>query len=78
MVVFEDLYHNGIKVTSHADINDKEQSITYPEKPSVPQTGDETNLLLYAGIALGSAAALAGLLLRRKHSKLTDSEDDNE
>ena len=31
VVVFEDLYHNGVKITSHADIKDKAQSITYPE-----------------------------------------------
>ena len=29
-VVFEDVYHNGIKVGTHADINDKGQSIEYP------------------------------------------------
>ena len=53
VVVFEDLYHNGVNITSHADIKDKAQSITYPEKPepviSIPQTGDTTNLLVYAG-----------------------------
>lgn len=75
--VFEDLYHNNIKVTAHADINDKDQSVTYPVKPSVPQTGDDTNMLIYAGLALGSAAALA--LLRRRHKKQKkENADDNE
>lgn len=74
VVVFEDLYHNGIKITSHADINDKDQSITYPEKPSVPQTGDNFNLMLYAGLALGSAAALAFAVRRRRKN----ASDDNE
>ena len=30
VVVFEDLYHNDIKVASHSDINDENQSIHYP------------------------------------------------
>ena len=70
IVVFEDLYHNGIKVTSHADITDKDQSITYPKKPeppvNVPQTGDTTHLLVYAGLAAASIAAVTTLLIRRR------------
>ncbi len=31
VVVFEDLYHNSIMVTSHADINDADQTVDYPE-----------------------------------------------
>ena len=31
VVVFEDLYHNDVKVTSHADLTDEKQSIHYPE-----------------------------------------------
>ena len=31
VVVFEDLYHNDVKVTTHADIHDHEQSVHYPE-----------------------------------------------
>lgn len=76
VVVFEDLYHNNVKITAHADINDKDQSITYPEKPPVPQTGDSFNMMLYAGLALGSAAALA--LLRRRNKKHADPNNDNE
>lgn len=76
IVVFEDLYHNGIKITSHADINDKEQSITYPKAPvtHVPQTGDSTHLLLYAGIALAALAAAAAIIMRsrRKHNNDID------
>lgn len=30
-VVFEDIYHKGIKVGSHADLNDKEQTVVYPK-----------------------------------------------
>ncbi|MCD8105518.1 MAG: VaFE repeat-containing surface-anchored protein [Lachnospiraceae bacterium] len=31
VVVFESLYHNGIEVTIHADINDDDQSVYYPD-----------------------------------------------
>lgn len=31
VVAFEDLYHNGIKVTSHADIRDLSQTVHYPD-----------------------------------------------
>ncbi|MBQ8994358.1 MAG: VaFE repeat-containing surface-anchored protein [Oscillospiraceae bacterium] len=30
-VVFEDLIHNGVKVASHADLNDKEQTVHFPK-----------------------------------------------
>ena len=38
LVVFEDLYRNNVKVTSHADLKDKGQTvkITKPEEPSEP------------------------------------------
>lgn len=31
VVAFEDLYHNGVKVTSHADIRDLSQTVHYPD-----------------------------------------------
>ena len=52
-VVFEDLYHEGVKVASHADLNDTCQTVTFyvpqpeptpePEKPTpVPEKPEET------------------------------------
>lgn len=82
VVVFEDLYHNGVLITSHADIKDKAQSITYPEKPepviSIPQTGDTTNLLAYAGIALASLAAALAMAVRTRRKNAEDNDDDIE
>ena len=37
--------------------------------PAVPQTGDNTGLLLYGGLAALSAAALAGLMARARKRK---------
>ena len=82
VVVFEDLYHNGVKITSHADIDDKAQSITYPEKPepviSIPKTGDTTNILAYAGITLASLAAALAMAVRIRRKNAEDNDDDIE
>ena len=82
VVVFEDLYHNGVLITSHADIKDKAQSITYPKKPepviSIPQTGDTTNLLAYAGIALASFAAALAMAAKIRRKNAEDNDDDIE
>lgn len=75
VVVFEDLYHNGIKVTSHADITDNNQSIIYPKKPEVPQTGDNTNMLIFAGLALASAAGVA-VILRKRRKNASDVDEE--
>ena len=82
VVVFEDLYHNEVLITSHADIKDKAQSITYPEKLepviSIPQTGDTTNLFVYAGIALASLAAALAMAARIRRKNAEDKDDDIE
>ena len=75
VVVFEDLYHNDVKITTHSDLTDKDQSIIYPELPDTAKTGDDANPLLYAGIALGAAAAAAAVLLIRKRRR-NIAEDD--
>ena len=48
VVVFENLYHNGIKVAAHNDINDENQSIHYPEVHTLASdtlTGDHVGTL---------------------------------
>lgn len=77
VVVFEDLYHNDVKITSHADISDKDQSITYPEKPASPKTGDNTKLFIFAGLLTASAAA-AVMLIRRHRKKEAGADEVNE
>ena len=44
IVVFEELYHDGIKVASHADLNDKDQTVTVktPEPTPTPETPTPT------------------------------------
>ena len=31
IVIFEDLYHNGVRITTHSDIADEDQSVHYPK-----------------------------------------------
>ena len=64
-----------MKITTHSDLTDKDQSIIYPELPDTAKTGDDANPLLYAGIALGAAAAAAAVLLIRKRRR-NIAEDD--
>ena len=56
IVVFEDLYHEGVKVTSHADLSDKDQTVTIknpeptptptptPQTPTVTPTPSKTTI----------------------------------
>ena len=75
VVVFEKLYvstgdkenKNEVELTNHEDINDNGQTVKITDVPkdtpdiSTPvKTGDDTPLLLYAGIAAG-ALLLAGI-----------------
>ena len=82
IVVFEDLYHNGIKITSHADISDTGQSITYPEKPTIPlidipKTGDNSKLLLYLVLAVAALSGVAAFSIKNK-KKHSDMDENSE
>ncbi|MGC4019360.1 MAG: VaFE repeat-containing surface-anchored protein [Muricomes sp.] len=64
VVVFEDLYQNGVKIVSHADINDKAQTITYQKDAGskAAKTGDATSVAVWIGL-FGSALALCVLII---------------
>ena len=56
IVVFEDLYHEGVKIASHADLSDKDQTVTVkkteptptptptPQTPTVTPTPSKTTI----------------------------------
>ena len=86
LVTFEELYdlsnpNEPKKVTEHKDIEDEGQTITFKEKPKVPEkpsrptdspkTGDNTNVMAFLVMLLTSAGGLAGTYLykRRKMKK---------
>jgi len=84
VVVFEDLYHQGVKVTAHADIKDGGQSVHYPKpiakvlSSDIPDTGDHNELWILALILAASCAAVVVLARRKKADVEQVSEDKKE
>ena len=60
IVVFENLYENGIKVVSHADINDMNQTV------EIIKTNDTGNIYIYIILVTISLVAIIGILLRKR------------
>ena len=72
LVVFESLYREDVEITTHKDIEDKDQTVTITPPPDVPQTGDNSKLGVWiglGGIALGSAVACIVLYFKKKNEK---------
>ena len=76
VVVFEDLYHNGIEVTTHSDINDEDQSVHYPKirtlasdvdtgdhVGTVAEGGQITDILTYENLMAGYEYTVEGTLM---------------
>ena len=61
IVVFETLYRDKTEIALHADIDDKDQTVTiHPQpEPEKPQTGDNSNIGFWTGL---DAVALGGLV----------------
>ena len=66
IVVFESLYRDGVEIAAHADIEDEGQTVKLtppaplvPDIPKSPQTGDNSNLGFWIGLA---AIAVGGLI----------------
>ena len=84
VVVFEDLIHNGITVTSHADLSDKDQTVHFPKKPDTPpetpappKTGDRTKLLGYIALMLAAGTTAAGIAYKRRRLHKLPEDQDN-
>jgi len=72
VVVFEDLYFNGYKIASHADIEDEGQTIEYPDskirtKASDKADGDE-NILAGEKAVIVDAVTYSGLIPRKEYT----------
>ena len=69
LVVFESFYREDVEITTHKDIEDKDQTVTITPPPDVPQTGDNSKLGVWiglGGIALGGAVACIVLYFKKK------------
>ena len=78
LVVFETLYHDGVELTAHADINDNGQTVTVkPYIPHNPKTGDDRNIYRVLGVAGASLVGIAGCVyffIKRKKKRGEDNE----
>ncbi|MDD6848847.1 MAG: SpaA isopeptide-forming pilin-related protein [Oscillospiraceae bacterium] len=71
IVVFETLYREKTEIAVHADIDDKNQTVTiHPQpEPEKPQTGDNSNLGFWIGlgaVALGGLVSVVIIKLKKK------------
>lgn len=69
LVIFESLYRDDVEITTHKDIEDKDQMVTITPPPDIPKTGDTTNIPLWGaltGISLLGAGVVAFFTFRKK------------
>lgn len=76
IVVFETLYRDETKIAVHADIDDKDQTVTiHPQpEPEKPQTGDDSNLGFYIGLGSVAVGGLIAFLIIKFKKKDEDDE----
>lgn len=76
IVVFETLYREGTEIAVHADIDDKDQTVTiYPQpEPEKPQTGDDSNLGFFIGLGSVALGGLVAFLIIKFKKKDEDDE----
>lgn len=76
IVVFETLYRDGKEIAVHADIEDKDQTVTiHPQpEPEKPQTGDNSNLGFWIGLGSVAVGGLIAFLIIKFKKKDEDDE----
>lgn len=76
IVAFETLYHEVTEIAVHADIEDENQTVTiHPQpEPEKPQTGDNSNLGFYIGLASVAVGGLIAFLIIKFKKKDEDDE----
>lgn len=76
IVVFETLYREGTEIAVHADIEDENQTVTiHPQpEPEKTQTGDDSNIGFYIGLASVAVGGLIAFLIIKFKKKDEDDE----
>ena len=90
IVAFEDLYHNNVKIAAHADINDKDQSIYYPEVTTDAEDGltkDHTgtvdekvtikDVVTYSNVIPGKEYTVLGTLMDKATGEIFYDQSGN-
>ena len=69
LVVFESLYREDVEITTHKDIEDKDQTVTITPPPDVPQPGANSHLRMWIrldGLSNGGASACVIMYFKKK------------
>ncbi|WP_449078025.1 SpaA isopeptide-forming pilin-related protein [Ruminococcus sp.] len=76
IVAFETLYRDETEIAVHTDIEDENQTVTiHPQpEPEKPQTGDNSNLGFYIGLASVAVGCLIAFLIIKFKKKDEDDE----
>ena len=76
IVAFETLYRDETEIAVHADIDDKDQTVTiYPQpEPEKPQTGDNSNLGFWIGLGSVAFGGFIAFLIIKFKKKDEDEE----
>lgn len=76
IVAFETLCREGTEIAVHADIEDENQTVTiHPQpEPEKPQTGNNSNLGFYIGLASVAVGCLIAFLIIKFKKKDEDDE----
>ena len=76
IVVFENLYRDGVEIATHAEIEDKNQTVTiHPQpEPEKPQTGDNSNLGFWIGLGAVALGGLVSIIIIKLKKKDEDDE----
>lgn len=80
VVVFEELYHEGVKIASHADLTDEDQSVHFPKIGTVAnvnnthyaQASDSTTLVdtvNYENLVVGDTYIISGTVMDKETGK---------
>jgi len=82
LVVFEKLFHakSDIQISEHEDIADEGQTVkaVKPTPPSVPKTGDNSNMIPWVALLGASALVLLTMAAVQRRKKKTISEDETD
>lgn len=68
VVLYETLYRDNEIVAVHTDINNKQQTITYPQTPDAPRTGDESPVIALITLGVLSLLSLFTIIHNRHKS----------
>lgn len=76
VVVFETLYRDETEIAVHADIDDKNQTVTiHPQpEPEKPQTGDNSNIGFWIGLGAVALGGLVSVVIIKIKKKDEDDE----